>query len=252
MKPRGAATRRTKLSARVTVGRFWIVIVAIAVIAIAGGAFAEFWPGFYPARIVVTGNVRVDRSTIVHAAAIARHRSIWLQNIRKMAARVAAVPLIDRATVKRYPPGTIAIRVTERVPFAIVRRGEESATVDDTLRVLQDAPDVSALPVFVLQGSAAFVPGAFLQSNDAIALRTVYTVLAGAGLTAAALQFDRYGQVEATTTGGIRLLLGEPANLDDKVRLCAAIVAQIVAHGRNAKTVDVRAPSTPVVTYATR
>jgi hypothetical protein len=228
------------------------VIVAIAVVAIAGGAFAEFWPGFYPARIVVTGNARVDRSTVLRAAAIARHRSIWLQNIQKMAARVAAIPLIGRATVKRYPPGTIAIRVTERVPFAIVRRGGEAAIVDDALRVLHDAPAGSTLPVFALPGSGTLVPGAFVDSNDALTLRTVYTALDGAGLTPAALQFDRYGQVEATTTGEVHLLLGEPANLDDKVRLCAAIIAQTAAQRRQPETVDVRAPSTPVVTYASR
>jgi cell division septal protein FtsQ len=244
--------RRTKPSASASLGRFWILIVAIVVLLVAGGAFAEFWPGFYPRHVVVTGNARVDRATIVRAAGIARHRSIWLQSIRTMAANVAAIPFVGKAAVKRYPPATIAIRITERVPFAMVRRGENQALVDDTLRVLEDAPDARALPVFVLPGGTAFVPGSFLESNDALTLRNVYTMLASAAFTPAMLTFDRYGQVEVTTASGVRMLLGEPANLDDKVRLCSAIVAQLAAHGRKPATIDVRAPSTPVVTYATR
>lgn len=249
---RKTSARRTKPSARASLGRFWILIVAVAVIAIVGGAFAEFWPGFYPKRIVVSGNVHVDRATIVQAAAIAPHRSIWLQSIGKMAGRVAAIPFVGKATIRRYPPGTIAIRITERVPFAVVRRGEDEALVDGNLRVLQEAPDPSTLPVFVLSGSATFIPGTFLQSNDALTLRNVYTVLQGAALVPAELTFDRYGQVEVTTAGGLRLLLGEPANLDDKVRLCSAILSQMAAQRRKPAVIDVRAPATPVVTYATR
>ena len=132
--------RRTKPSTRANVGRFWILIVAIAVLLFAGAVFGEFWPGFYPRHIVVSGNARIDRATILQAAAIARHRSIWLQSIGKMATRVAAIPFVERATIHRYPPATIVIRVTERVPFAIARRGDDDALIDDTLRVLQDAP----------------------------------------------------------------------------------------------------------------
>ena len=241
--------RRAQRSARVRVGRFWILIVAIALVLIAGGVFAEFWPGFYPKQIVVAGNARIDRATILRAAAIGRHRSIWLQNISKMAARVAAIPLIGRATVRRYPPATIAITVTERVPFAVVRRDDDEATVDDTLRVLEDAAEAGALPVFVLSGSAPFVPGTFLHSNDASTLRRAYAILDGAALAPASLSFDRYGQVEATTTDGLQLLLGEPNDLEDKVRLCAAIVSQTAARRRKPATIDVRAPETPVVRY---
>lgn len=251
MTPRQAA-RRKRRSPRVSLGRFWILIVAIAVLLIAGSVFAEFWPGFYPRQIVVAGNSRVDRATIVRSAAIARHRSIWLQSIGKMAARVAAIPFVGKATVKRYPPATIAIRVTERAPFAVVRRGDNDAMVDDTLRVLQDAPDAPALPVFALRGSAALVPGTFLESTDALTLRNVYTVLQAAALTPILLAFDRYGQVEVTTAGGLRLLLGDPANMDDKVRLCSAILSQLAAQHRKPAIIDVRAPSTPVVTYGTR
>lgn len=252
MTPRNASARRTKRSAGAAVGRFWILIVAIAIVLVAGAGFAEFWPGFYPKQIVVTGNARIDRATILHAAAIARHRSIWLQSIRSMASRIAALPFVGRATVHRYPPATIAIRISERVPFAIVRRGEDDAMVDDTLRVLQVAPEPGSLPVFMLSGHAAFVAGTFLRAGDAVALRTVYASLQAAELTPKLLAFDRYGQVEATTRNGMRLLLGEPNDLESKVRLCSAILLQTAALRRKPAIVDVRAPSTPVVTYATR
>lgn len=251
MSRRRAPTRRTKQSARVSVGRFWILIVAVALVLSAGSAFAEFWPGFYPKQIVVSGNVRVDRATILRAADVAGHRSIWLQSIRSMASRIAAIPFIGRATVHRYPPGTIAIRVVERVPFAVVRRNDDEATVDDALRVLEDGADGDALPVFVLRGNAPLVPGTFLHSNEALTLRNVYAALRRATIAPSLVSFDRYGQVEAATTGGLRLLLGEPNDLDDKVRLCDAILSQTLARRRKPETIDLRAPSTPVVTYAT-
>lgn len=250
MTRRRAARRRSKRPARLRIGRFWILIVVVASVLIAIGGFAEFWPGFYPQRVMVTGNARVDRAAILQAAGIARHRSIWLQSIRAMASRIAAIPFVGRATVRRYPPGTIAIGISERVPFAIVQRDDDEALVDVDLRVLQVGAAPSGLPVFVLAGAQPLTTGAFLHSNDALELRAAYDMLDAAALVPARLQFDRYGQLEATTTRGLHLLLGEPANLEEKVRLCSAILAQ--GQRRLPLTIDVRAPSTPVVTYAVR
>jgi cell division septal protein FtsQ len=239
---RKVPAKRTKRSVGERIGRFWILIVVLSVIAVALAGFAEFWPGFYPKHILVSGNERVDRATILQAA--------LMQSINAMAARVAAIPFVGRVTVRRYPPGTIAIAVTERVPFAMVQRGDAMAIVDDSLRVLGNESDDAALPLFVLSGNNAFVPGAFLHSNDALALRSAYATVKDAALVPTLLEFDRYGQLEVTTADGLHLLLGDPSGLEQKVRLCSAILAQTTGQRRKLATIDVRAPGTPVVTYA--
>jgi cell division protein FtsQ len=210
--------------------------------------FAATWPGFEPKQIAVTGNHRVTREEILAHAAVARRLSMWLQNTSAMAARVASIPYVATVRVRRIPPATIRIAVTERVPFAVIESGEDAVLVDRTLRVLESASGTEALPVFSLQLESALAPGVFVKSRGAVELRTSYDAMAARQLSPVELAYDRYGGLVATLHGGLRLLLGSPADLDQKITLANAIIAQVVGRRRVA-AIDLRAPAAPVLIY---
>lgn len=241
--------RRVKRSAASRIRPFWIVIALGAAFWLAVAAFLATWPGFNPDHVTVTGNRRVSSGEILRIADIARNRSIWLDDTRDIAARVRTIPYVGTASVHRVPPASLTIAVGERVPFAVLKSGGQSAVVDRALRVLSPAAGDEPLPSLVLTSRRDLVPGTFVTAHDAVVLRDVYTTMVSNRLIPTTLAFDRYGDVVASISGGPQLLLGEPAGVAGKVRLINAILAQLVRGRRSVSAVDVRAPATPIIVY---
>ena len=70
----------------------------------------------------------------------------------------------------------------------------------------------------------------------------------GVGLGATMLSFCEI-VIIADISGGPRLLLGQSDDIERKVRLINAILAQVVHRQQSVSAIDVRAPATPVVVY---
>jgi cell division protein FtsQ len=224
-------------------------LVFCAAVALGALGVAATWPGFNPKHIAVRGNRQVGSREILVHAAINPRVSIWLQNTRAIEARVAAIPYIARAAVHRIPPASIVIAVTERTPFAMLLSGDDAAVVDRNMRVLTlDAPD-EPLPEFVIDPGASLVPGAFVRTHQALALRDAYDAVTGRGIVPAQLSLDRFGGLVVTMPGGLRLLFGSENDMGGKVRLAQAILAQVVGHQSRVAAVDLRAPAAPVLVY---
>ena len=191
----------------------------------------------------------MSRQEILERAAVAPHTTIWLQNTGAIAHRVAGIPYIGSAHVRRIPPATIRIEVTERTPFAVLRSGYDAAVADRALRVLEPATGESPLPVFDVEPALALTPGTFVHSSEAVALRSAFETMAARNIVPVELGFDRYGGLVVTMRGGLRLLLGGEADLAQKLTLADAILSQIVARRRRSAAIDLRAPSAPVLVY---
>ncbi len=224
-------------------------IALCAILALAALAVAATWPGFEPKAILVSGNQRVSRGEILARAHVAPLVSIWLQNTNAIGKRIAAIPYVDIAHVRRIPPSTIRIVVTERKPFAVLRSGGQTALVDSALRILEAAQPGMPYPELVLPVGMAFEPGEFVRNPTALSLRNAYESIEGSDIVATALQYDRFGGLVVTVRGGLRLLLGSDRNLSQKVALADAILAQVVGRRRPVAAIDLRAPSAPVLVY---
>ncbi len=246
---RARSARRRKASATARLRPFWIPIALVGVIAVVAGAFAVAWPGFEPKYVQVTGNRVVPRSEILAKAAIAGHINMWLQNTGAMASRIESIPYVAGAGVYRLPPASIVIAVRERAPFAAVRSDDRAALVDRDLRVLQSAPDDTALPEFILKPGVALEPGRFLTAASAVALRDDYEAMIAAHVIPVELTFDRFGGLVATMRGGVQILLGDDGDLTKKLALVDPILAQVVRKQRRVSAVDLRAPATPVLVF---
>ncbi len=223
-----------------------LLLVATAI----GAGFAgASWPGFWPGGIAISGNRSVPNAEIAAAAQIPLYRNIWLLDTHAAARRVEAIPDIDRARIERIPPNHLRIVVTERTPFANVRddRGDV-VRVDRSLRVLSPGAPSGPLPSILLRRPTLPPPGTHLD-GDAAALRDDALALAAAGIAIASLRFDRFHELEATTTDGMNLLLGDDANLAGAIPLVKPIRAKVLLEGRPVKAIDLRAPRTPVVVY---
>jgi cell division septal protein FtsQ len=241
--------RRRRRSPAARIRPFLILLVFCAAVVVGALGVAATWPGFDPKHVAVKGNHQVGSREILAHAAINPRLSIWLQNTRAIEARVATIPYIAQAAVHRIPPSSIVIVVTERAPFAMLQSGDDVAVVDRNMRVLTlDVLD-EPLPIFVIDPGANLVPGAFLQTHQALTLRDAYEAVTARGIVPAQLSIDRYGGLVVTMRGGLRLLFGSENDLSGKLRLAQAILTQVVAHQSRVAAVDLRAPAAPVLVY---
>ena len=249
MSVRRDRVRRTKPSAVSRLRPYRILIVLGIVALIVAIAFVVTWPGFAPKAVTVSGNRLVSRDEIVARAGVSSHINLWLQDPRAIALRVETIPYVDAANVRRVPPATIAIWVTERAPFAVVQADRQRVIVDRQLRVLGPAPAESDFPLFTLRGPVSLEPGTFLTGDAERTLRDAYDALTVAHVFARRLTFDRFGGLVATLGDGVTVLFGDDGDLARKDALVDPILAQAQRSGRRLATVDLRAPGTPVVTY---
>jgi cell division protein FtsQ len=241
--------KRRKPSPAARIRPFWLPIGLAVIVAAVVLVFFATYPGFDPQRVSVSGNSRVSRQEILTRAAVAPQTTIWLQNTGAIAQRISAIPYIDKAHVRRIPPATIRIVVTERTPFAQLRSGYDTEVVDRSLRVLEPAATESALPVFNLEPGIDLTPGSFVRSPAAVALRKAFETMVSRQITPVELGFDRYGGLVVTLRGGLRLLLGGQNDLAQKLTLADAILSQIVTRKGRVAAIDLRAPAAPVLVY---
>jgi cell division protein FtsQ len=215
----------------------------------AGAAFGIGWPGFFPRQIAVSGNHRVPRGEILMRAAIAPHISIWVQNTGAMAKRIESIPYIATARVHRIPPASIRIVVAERIPFALLRSGDDGALVDRELRVLEPAGLSAGLPTLLVGPGVDLIPGTYVRTAATLELRQAYEAVTAARIDPAVLGLDRFDGLVVTTRDGLRLLLGSPDDLEQKLALANAIRSQVLGRQRRVAAIDLRAPGAPVLVY---
>jgi len=241
--------RRRRPPATARLRPFWLLLVALGGVAVALAYVVLRLPALRPRTIVVTGNAVVSREAILARAEIDAQHNMWLQNVKAIAARVETIPYIADVEVHRRPPGTMILAVTERVPFAVLTYGSDRVLVDRTLRVLGPAQAASRLPVLAAAFSPDLAPGAFVADPAIEALRDDEEALAAANVDASRLWHDKYGDLVVELRGGVRVLLGDERDAQKKIPLVNPILQQVGRTGRGIATIDLRAPTTPVVVY---
>ncbi|MGR4065159.1 MAG: cell division protein FtsQ/DivIB [Vulcanimicrobiaceae bacterium] len=227
---------------------YWVILVLLLIVGAVAAISGASWQGFEPRRVDVVGNSVVSRDDILLAAGVRSDRSMWLQDTGAMAGRIQALPYIESAAVHRVPPSEVVIVVTERVPLAVAGNRLQNVIVDRKLRVLAPAGATDTLPRFVLPSDTSLDLGRTL-GEPAPQLAADLDVLAAAHADVGTLELDKYGELIATMRDGMRVLFGDDADLQAKVRLLPAIEAKLARSPQPVAAIDLRAIATPVVVY---
>jgi cell division septal protein FtsQ len=163
--------------------------------------------------------------------------------------RIESIPYIDLARVHRYLPAHVVIEVNERVPVAILQASNGQFLIDQRLRVLENAPDGAKLPRFIFPKISVGKIGDVLDDDGLIALRNDADRVSDDNLDATAFSYDRYGDLVVDLRGGVRVLLGDQADLEKKIALVDPILLQVGKQKRPIATIDLRALTAPIVIY---
>jgi cell division protein FtsQ len=131
-----------------------VLTIGAGVLIFAGYRVAASASFFQVRRVEVQGNYRVTSNDI---QALVRKETektgVWNADLKGMAARLERLPWVKTAVVSRVLPDGIRVRISERVPRAVVRTGSgRFRWVDEDAVLLGEMLPTDQIPSFFLRG----------------------------------------------------------------------------------------------------
>ncbi|MEI8051249.1 MAG: FtsQ-type POTRA domain-containing protein [Actinomycetes bacterium] len=240
------AKRRQDVERRSRRWRVRIVITLVIGVVLAGGLWALLHTSAFSARtITVHLGAHETRHDVVVAAGLKGHPSLVSIDTSAAAARIEALPWVAKATVVRHWPSSVEVRVVERRAAAVTPAAQGWAAVDGTGRVLgvdpEHGPDAMILRV---QGVHPGKPGTSLSKKANPALEVARTLPPAFRQQVHAVIGHTDGTVVLRLTAPITVNLGSVAQLTEKYRDVASILAGASLHAGDVVDVSVPQAST--------
>ena len=115
--------------------------------------------GFGIDEVHLAGHLFTQDSEVYDAIDLDNVRSFASVDTATVRARIERLPWVATVNLTRAYPGRLEVRITERKPFAVWRRGEQEALIDRTGRTLAaiNTGSVSDLPRVAGEGANAQV-----------------------------------------------------------------------------------------------
>ena len=234
------ASRKTRHVAVRAIARFAGVALVVATVLIAhrtGALDRDYLAstfGFGIEQVSLTGHRFTSASDLFDALDLKSARSLATFDPVSTRTRFERLPWVQSVEISRVWPSQLAIRVTERQPFAIWERGESAELVDVTGRQLGPIKRDAVLDLPRISGEGANAAAAQL-----FAVLDRYPAIRSRLLRAERLS-DRRWTLELT--GGGRIHLPSDGETSALARLAAEPqLAGIVA--KPGQIIDLRSPS---------
>lgn len=147
-----APHRRPSLLLRLL--RQFAIAALVVAVPVAAGAWVLSSPRFHLRTLELSGTERVSREWIAERIAPLRGRHLLRLSLADLERELAGDPWIDGVAMSKRLPDTLAVRVVERRPAALLRRADGLVYVDAAGRLI-DRYDPGAGPADLLLLSAA-------------------------------------------------------------------------------------------------
>lgn len=190
-------------------------------------------------QVRVTGIHSLSAADVVRASGVETgERILWLR-LTEAERRIERIPAVANAIAERSLPGTVVIRVRERVPLARLD-GARELVVDAHGMVFAARGEPVAPVLYGWQGKKK--EGARVDARA----RTMLDALPRfpSSLREAARKIIVRPNVVITLRGGTQIRFGSINDLEAKAQVAQAILG--AEQGRPVEYVDVRSPSVPV------
>ncbi|MFP5309311.1 MAG: cell division protein FtsQ/DivIB [Actinomycetes bacterium] len=221
------------------------VTVAIALVVLAVLVAVERSPLVELAEVRIEGVDRLDEATVREAADLTLGTSTLRLRLGAVEDRVTALPLVASASADRVDPLTIRVTVVEREPAVVLVAGEEGRLVDATGTVIAAGLEEGLLQVALPAGAALPAPGDVLTAGAGEAVEVVTGIPGPLLATVARVEVTDADEVDLLLADGVRVRVGDASRLDEKARALGAVLEDL--RDTQVAVIDVRAPSTPIV-----
>ena len=231
------ASRRSNKRKRRDRGRFGFLYKALSLIIILVVVVAGSAVFFRVEKITVEGEGRYTADEIIAASGVEQGDGLFLLDRAGTAQEIyTALPYVESVSIHRALPDGLIIRVTERIPAALVRGGE-SWWISDTMGMtLEQAPDGEREGLAVVTGLTALLPtvGTHLAVEEAQELQlesllSLLQALEERGMMGEAEEIDLSSPAEMLMAYGGRFTVRIPMNADfpRKLRALEGVISAL-------------------------
>lgn len=192
-------------------------------------------------QIAVEGTTRLDPATVSSALDDQLGKPLALVDYGTIERELAGFPYIESYSVEARPPDTLAVRLIERRPVALVQTPAGFQLIDAAGVVVQESPErIPGFPVLDLTGTAIGSPG--FEAAAAVLMSLPDALLAQVD----SISGTTPDSVTMVFTGaGQRVVWGDA----DQSELKAQILQRLIATQDPSRAVeyDVSSPQSPVI-----
>ena len=218
---------------------------------VAGMIWVAFWsPVLGVKNVRVVGARHTPRADVRAAAALTSGDNLLLLSNEEVAKRIEALPWVASARVDRMLPGTVRIKVTERVPAVVVSLEDIPWLVDSEGHVLgrSENDEEKDLPIVAGMQLTSIEPGMVIRSEEVTGALKAFRALPGTikkrvvGVFAPTRE-----RISLSLRNGTQIRVGSAERLPAKVGVLAALLKRLEREGRTTAYIDVRVPTSPAV-----
>jgi cell division protein FtsQ len=157
---------------------------------VAAITFALRAPLFAIGHIVVRGNTRVSTGEVEAILDNLRGENLMLADLDAYRSRLVDSSWVASVSLRRVLPSTIEVRVTERVPMAIARLGQQLYLIDSTGVIIDEfGPQYGEFDLMIVDGLAKTAT-AIDPARAATAARVIDALNARPAIRARVSQLD--------------------------------------------------------------
>ncbi|MDQ3963048.1 MAG: FtsQ-type POTRA domain-containing protein [Actinomycetota bacterium] len=248
-------SRRRKAVARSRTRRIAGTVSAIVALGAVGwAAFAS--PLLAVDEVKVVGAEHTTAADIAQAAGLDTSDNLLLVSTEAIARAAETLPWVKTADVERILPGTVRVRVTERVPAMVLSIGAARWTIDVRGRVLavgesETARDRGTLPVLSGAETGDVEVGGSVSAPELVDALKAYRSLDRSlrrrvvGIVAPSLE-----RITFSLADGTLIRFGAAERLRAKNEVLSALLEEVAREGRAIAYIDVRVPTSPAIAPA--
>lgn len=209
-------------------------------------------PDYVVASVSVQGTTTLSAADANRLAGVAG-LNIFLVDPQAVAARLSQSAFIKGVSVETALPNQVIIHVEERRPSVVwVLKDNTPYLISEDGILMSQATTLDGYVVVYDQESdpASFTIGMPLEHEDAVdTAQRLYMMLPPAtGLHISTLEWQNAtGGITVVTDTDQRLEIGDSTQLDTKIRIAAAMIADLKARNVAWSRLDLRAPERPAV-----
>jgi cell division protein FtsQ len=237
----------------------WAFGRALAMALLVGAAWVVYDSAssdrFQVRSVRVQGNVLLSRAEVENVVAVTGENVFWVDR-GQVAARVQALPLVQRADVRVALPDTVEVTIAERQPAAFWVSGGATYLVDregvilkavdpDTQQARACAgqpcdPQLAPMPTVAQLDGQALSAGSRVDAGALAASARLTTLLPNVGVEPLAFEWSPDAGLEVPTQDGWRARFDEAGSVDQQVATLGSIRDELTRTKSAATLIDVR------------
>ena len=226
------------------------IVTGLAIVAALGGigwgALAS--PLLAIDEVKVVGARHVTSRDVARVAGIGPDDNLLLLSTGSVEDAAETLPWVKVAVVDRMLPGTVRVRITERVPVMVVSLGAARWTIDGAGRVLDSGAAARDLPILGGAELGDIRIGRRLTTPEILdALRVFRSMAPRIRSRIVAVFAPSFERISFSLEDGTLIRVGAAEHLDAKNHVLQALLARLKQQGRVAAYIDVRVPTSPAV-----